>query len=316
MSVIAIIGATGFIGGHLLDHLASQEDVELRVLIHEKTNKKIWSCNNIKTIEGDLLKSETLDKLVVTGCTVINLAYMSNCSKQENLSAIANLGNACAKAKIKRFIHCSTACVVGLVPSKTIDENTLCNPVNEYENTKLAIEELLLQKYGGLFEIAILRPTAVFGAGGLNLMKLAKELYSGSRFVNYLKSCLFGSRTMNLVCVENVVSAIVFLISSSKIFNNEVLIISDDKFSNNNYRDVADHLLKRMKLGGYIFPIMPLPSLIFLILLRLMGKSNINPKRIYVSTKLENLGWVRIAGLDHCLDSFVDWFLKEKSVNQ
>ncbi len=47
-----------------------------------------------------------------------------------------------------------------------------------------------------------------------------------------------------------------------------------------------------------------------------MGKSNINPKRIYNSTKLENLGWERTAGFDQCLDSFADWYLKERSANQ
>ena len=316
MRVIAITGVTGFIGEHLLNQLVRRKGIELRVLIHEKTNKNIMSRNNIKTIEGDLLKFETIKELIVPGCTVINLVYLKECSKQENLCAIANLVEVCAKAKIKKFIHCSTASVAGRVSSETIDENTVCNPWDEYEKNKLAIEELLLEKYGGLFEVAILRPTAVFGAGGLNLMKLANELYSGSRFVNYLKSCLFGSRTMNLVCVENVASAIVFLISSSKPFDNEVFIISDDKFSKNNYRYVADYLLKRMKLGGYIFPIKPLPSYFFTIFLRLMGKSNINPKRIYNSTKLENLGWERTAGFDQCLDSFTDWYLKERSANQ
>ena len=47
-----------------------------------------------------------------------------------------------------------------------------------------------------------------------------------------------------------------------------------------------------------------------------MGKSNINPKRIYNSTKLENLGWERTAWFDQCLDSFTDWYLKERSANQ
>ena len=71
-----------------------------------------------------------------------------------------------------------------------------------------------------------------------------------------------------------------------------------------------------MKLGGYIFPIKHLPSYFFTIFLRLMGKSNINTKRIYNSTKLENLGWERTAGFDQCLDSFTDWYLKERSANQ
>jgi hypothetical protein len=51
----AITGATGFIGEHLLNQLVRRKGIELRVLIHEKTNKNIMSRSNIKTIEGDLL---------------------------------------------------------------------------------------------------------------------------------------------------------------------------------------------------------------------------------------------------------------------
>ena len=43
MRVIAITGVTGFIGEHLLNQLVRRKGIELRVLIHEKTNKNIMS---------------------------------------------------------------------------------------------------------------------------------------------------------------------------------------------------------------------------------------------------------------------------------
>ena len=52
MRVIAITGVTGFIGEHLLNQLVRRKGIELRVLIHEKTNKNIMSRSNIKTIKG------------------------------------------------------------------------------------------------------------------------------------------------------------------------------------------------------------------------------------------------------------------------
>ena len=90
MNVIAITGATGFIGDHLLNYLIHRKDIQLRILIHKNINNRILNRNNIKIIEGNLLKSETLNKFIVPGCTVINLVYLSSRSKKENLRAIDN----------------------------------------------------------------------------------------------------------------------------------------------------------------------------------------------------------------------------------
>jgi hypothetical protein len=42
----------------------------------------------------------------------------------------------------------------------------------EYEKNKLKIEQVFLDISLGKFEMTILRPTAVFGDGGKNLVKL------------------------------------------------------------------------------------------------------------------------------------------------
>ena len=198
MNVLAITGASSFIGKSLLEYLSKKEDIEIRVLIHEGHGNKQLCENNVTRIEGNLLKSETLERFVVKGCTLINLVHLNGRSKEENLEAIFNLAEVSAKVEIKRFIHCSTALVSGWVSNDIIDENTKCNPIGEYEKTKLSVEKLLLEKYKDLFEVVILRPTAVFGPNGKNLLKMANNLNRDKKFTNYIKSCLFNHRKMNL----------------------------------------------------------------------------------------------------------------------
>ena len=60
MQVISVIGASGFIGHHLLKFLAERDGLEIRVLVHRELPELIEGCN-MRFIKGSLLKPETLD---------------------------------------------------------------------------------------------------------------------------------------------------------------------------------------------------------------------------------------------------------------
>lgn len=308
MSVIAIAGATGFIGGCLLDYLSCQEGIQIRVLIHRNHSGKILNRNNIIKVEGDIMCPESLSRFITPACTVVNLVFLRGRSKQENLMAIDNLARACAETKIKRFIHCSTAVVSGRVPNQVINEDTACNPINEYEITKLAVEKIILEKYSDLFEIVILRPTAVFGPGGKNLLKLANDLREGNRVINYLKSCLFNTRKMNMVYIDNVIAAIAFLIDINEKMNKEIFIVSDDEHPLNNYGDIEKYLMKYFGHKNYRVPRISLPFFILAFFLKLVGRSNLDPASVYDCQKLLNAGFKKPVSFDEGLEYFADWY--------
>lgn len=313
MHLIAITGANSFIGTHLLDLLSNRDDLQIKILIHKKSGSLIPNRRNISTFRGDLLKPETLNGFIDPGCTVVNLAYLSGQTRQENLKAMANLAEACSRAKIRRLIHCSTAVVAGRVFANIVTENTICNPINEYEITKLEVEKLLLEKSRDKFETIILRPTAVFGPGGKNLLKLANDLRKGNRLINYLRSCLFNTRKMNLVHVSNVISAIDFLIRITNKIDNEVFIISDDEYSGNNYRYIENYLIKNLGYRNYLIPTIPIPAFVLKTLLKLSRKSNINPSLVYDCHKLHNIGFKKNTSLEDGLADFVYWYVNRFS---
>lgn len=298
VKTVVVIGASGFIGEHLLNVIVKRKDIELRVLVHRKKAK---SHPGINFIEGDLLKPDSLDVLLSKNCTVINLAYLA----QNNFDAMANLARACAKNQVRCLIHCSTAVVVGKAGSDRVTESTPCIPISEYEQTKLHMEKILLDAAIGKFEITILRPTAVFGPGGKNLLKLANELMTGNVWISYIRSCLFNRRSMNLVCVENVVAALVFLVDAEKI-DREIFIISDDDSPMNNYRDVEDRLLANF---GKSYPVTRIfvPEFFLDALLRLAGKSNITPSKKYSDQKLAALGFIKPQNLEAAINIFAEW---------
>lgn len=308
--MIAVTGASSFIGQHLVSDLSERSDTEVRVLIHKNRPKAVRGGGNIVPIEGDLLNPDTLPALFEPDCTVINLAYLHGMSIRENMDAMENLAQNCMTSRIRRMVHCSTAVVVGGVSDDVVTEEMPCDPKNEYETTKLQIEELLKTKARGHFEVAILRPTAVFGPGGKNLLKLAGDLTRGNTFINYLKSCLYSSRRMNLVYVDNVVSAILFLAFTTLKINGETFIISDDEYPENNYRAVEKQLARLLGRKDHPLPRVPLSKPLLSGLLKLAGRSNNNPNRVYSSKKIRNMGFQEKTSFEAGLSSFAEWYKK------
>ncbi len=75
---IAIIGASGFLGRHLLEAmLADSEVAEVRVLVHV-TKPNVATSSKLTLVQGDLDTGEGLDVLIGRGWTVVNLAWLSS----------------------------------------------------------------------------------------------------------------------------------------------------------------------------------------------------------------------------------------------
>jgi nucleoside-diphosphate-sugar epimerase len=311
MQVVAITGASGFIGQHLIGLLAQNPNIQTRVLVHRCSAIDAFNFPNVDKIEGDLMVPSSLGNLLKPGCTLVNLAYLASQSRQDNLVAMRNLADVCVKAQIQRLVHCSTAMVVGEVPDDEINEGTRCAPKSDYEVVKLDIESLLLEKAHNYFDIAILRPTAVFGPGGKNLLKLADDILQGNRAINYLKSCLYGYRKMNLVSIENVVSALMYLTTKTQPFNEEIFFISDDENINNNYRYIENFLMEKFRCKGYPIPRIPIPQSILSVCLRLAGRTNTNSQRVYRSSKIRDAGFQESVTFEVGLDLFSNWYQKQ-----
>jgi nucleoside-diphosphate-sugar epimerase len=198
-----------------------------------------------------------------------------------------------------------------------IDENTICKPISMYERIKLEIENHLLAASKNIFEVVILRPTAVFGANGKNLVKLADALLTSRRSVNYLKSCLFNYRTMNLVYIDNVISAIMFLIGEDhEAVNGQVFIISDDEDPSNNYRDIEISLMDYFKQKKYIFPVIPVPLYILSLFLRCIGRTSYNPSVVYSCRKILDTGFKKPVLFKDALREFAEWYINDFSPNK
>lgn len=307
---IAIIGASGFIGKRLVSELLRDGVYEIRVLSRNKQRDvcdgRLWQ--DVKIFEGDLSVADSLKAFLVPGCVVINLVYLWDAGEELNLVCMHNLLAACKTTKVARLIHCSTAAVVGRAQDDLVNEKTQCLPITEYGLTKLRIERDIIDSAKGHYDAIILRPTSVFGINGEPLKKLADDISAGIRWKNYLRSCLFGKRRMNLVHVANVAAAIIFMSRHSGPFGGEIFIVSDDDDPKNNFIEVERFLIGALGVAEYRLPQLLIPLVVLKSLLILMGRNNVNPRCDFDSSKLRKLGFKSPVSLSEGLAEYAAWY--------
>lgn len=313
MSMLLITGATGFIGSRLLKVIAADENIKVKIL----SRRKYWSTNHLKNVEffqGDLLSEKCLENFVEKRSTIVNLAYLSSNSMDDNLRAAKNIARTCVAKKVRRLVHCSTAVVVGRSRERIITEVSACLPVTSYEKTKLRIENLFIEQLGAETEVVILRPTAVFGPGGQNLLKIARQINTGNSLTGLLKMSFYAGRRLNLVSVENVVSALKFLVFFDGTLPHRRYIVSDDDEPENNYKDIVSYLAQNS--DRRIPPHLPIPlqPKLLSLTLRMAGRTNYNPGRVYSSSRLKSIGYQKQITFKKALEQFAEWVRREISV--
>jgi dihydroflavonol-4-reductase len=171
--MIAVTGATGFLGHNLIPLLRARGH-SVRVLARPTSQTQFLTDLGAEVIHGDTRDVAAVDRLVA-GCDMVihGAGYFRFWGKAEdfhstNVIGTQNVLDAACRSNVKRFIHISTVVVVGAPKSGTrIDEKYHCEPLDDYQRSKLA-GEALVQKYHADFGLPtiIFRPGAFYGPYG------------------------------------------------------------------------------------------------------------------------------------------------------
>ena len=160
--IIALTGATGFVGGHLLERL-----LEAGHLVKALTRRPQPDRPGVEWVSGDLADTQALAALVADADAVIHVAGVLNAPdaagfEAGNVAGTQNLLAAATSAKVARLVHVSS--LAAREPNLSL-----------YGGSKARAEAVVS---GGTLPFAIVRPPAVYGPGDretLDLFRMAAK---------------------------------------------------------------------------------------------------------------------------------------------
>jgi nucleoside-diphosphate-sugar epimerase len=183
---VALTGATGYTGGHLLKALRARDDAVSALVRGSSSAGSLAECG-ARVVEGDLASPESLSRLV-EGCeAVLHVAAVYRTAghrdayyREINVGGTERLLEAAARAGVRRFVHTSTVGVHGHVAEPPADEGAPLAPGDIYQETKAEAETLALRfhRTRGL-PVVVVRPGAIYGPGERRLLKLFRAIARG-----------------------------------------------------------------------------------------------------------------------------------------
>ena len=257
MEKILITGATGFIGGFIVDE-ALNRNMEVWVAVRKSSSRQWLTDERINFIELNLSSQSDLEKQLadMSFDYIVHAAGVTKSLNVEdfyriNTEGTKNLVRAllALKMPIKKFVFVSSLSVYGPVreeqPYTEILESDTPQPNTAYGKSKLAAEEFLrttlLETHNAESSIpyVILRPTGVYGPRERDYFLMAKSIKNHTDFAVGYKP-----QDITFVYVTDVVQAI-FLAIESDISGRSYFLSDGEVYRSSTFSDLI-----RKELGN------------------------------------------------------------------
>jgi len=205
---IFVTGATGFIGGRLVEKLILEEGADVVALVRNFKSASRLARFPVKMIGGDVLDEACLAK-AMDGCSaVIHCAVDGSGTPEQNrrvsVEGARNICQAAKKLGVQRMVHLSTISVYGRTAPGVLDELAPKSPhPDPYGMVKLEAENVVLDFAKSGVPCTVLQPTVVYGPWSHWTVSTAQLLGTGKVILPDN-----GEGRCNAVYVDDVANAI------------------------------------------------------------------------------------------------------------
>ncbi|WP_018263052.1 NAD-dependent epimerase/dehydratase family protein [Methylobacterium sp. WSM2598] len=290
--LIALTGATGFIGRHLLRDLTGR-GYRVRVLLRRPVALPPGASG---AVVGDLARPQNMAAALAGVDAVVHSAglahAMSGAPEDDyrtfNTEATRGLAQAAAKARVRRFVFLSSIrAQCGPSAPGTLTEADAPAPTDAYGRSKLAAEEALAAVE---IDFAALRPVLVYGPGVKGNM--AALLALAARPVPLPLGGLRGRRS--LVSVETLADAVEAVLRAPGFLRRPLIVAEPDPLT-------VPEMLAALRAGfGRPPGLMPVPAPLVAAALRLAGRGELGERLagslVARAEALAGLGWTAPRG--------------------
>ncbi|MDD5223945.1 MAG: NAD-dependent epimerase/dehydratase family protein [bacterium] len=232
--LVLIDGAGGYVGGHLVEEFA-RSGYRVRATDMQRADFSVAEKAGAEVIPADILNPAELKKIMkgvewlVHPAAVFDLGAPWDVLCRVNVDGTKNVCQAAVEAGVKKMLHFSTGGVYGKPRFTPTTEEHPHRPIDAYSRSK-EMAEKVIQKYvrdHGL-HVLLFRPTAVYGPRG----KYVAGTFMSLPFV--LKGfgisrlpLIRGGQLLNMIHVEDIARAAVFVLERNDISPGEAFNLAD-----------------------------------------------------------------------------------------
>ena len=287
-AIIALTGATGFIGNHLL-HALTRRGHRIRVLLRSPAALPP-GCTN--AVIGDLNRPINMAAALAGVDTIIHSAGLAPAMtgspdedfRRLNAAATGNLAQAARHAGVRRFIYLSSLRAQADVSARDVlTEDLPPDPTDAYGRSKLAAEQELSRHD---LDWVALRLALVFGPGVRGNV---------ARLVDAARSpwpLPFGAlrAKRSLLALDNLVAAVETVMATPQVLRRPLIVADPGPLS-------IAQMITAMRAGlGRRRGLIPVPGTILHAGLRLVGRGELYRRLaeplVGDPARLRELGWV------------------------
>ena len=248
---IALTGASGYTGGHVLKRLIARGDA-VKALVREASVTPELRSSGAELVTGALADAASARRLV-EGCdAVLHIAAVYRTAghpdsyyREINVNGVRMLLEAAQNSGVRRFVHTSTVGVHGDVKNPPAEETSPMAPSDIYQQTK-AEADAMAREFGATrgLEVAIVRPGAIYGPGETRLLKLFKSIARGRYAV-----VGSGRPHYHLVYIDDLVDGFLLALDRKEAAGETFIIAGPESISQD---DLAREIAKAT--GGSVWP--------------------------------------------------------------
>jgi len=286
---IVVTGGAGYVGSSLVEKLCSSNLVN-EVIVYDNLsigNHDFFFNSNldkakVRFIEGDILETQKLSKLVKDADVVVHLASLDTQStenstihhlEQINHWGTAELTYAIERSEVKKLIFISSAEVYGFSDNINIESSEV-NPISPYAQSKFRAEAHI-NRLSPKVETYIVRSGTVIGDSSVKSSKgVGNRMFYDSLIRNRVSVHGNGKQVRPILSMNYLVSTITNAVLGS--FSGGIYNVSQ---SNVQVLDILEELKKLRPNTEFIFTNhhLQLPSLLMATnFLEILPKQNLN----------------------------------------
>lgn len=227
---LLVNGTSGFVGTNILTGLREKYNVStvsLRKVKPKDVNLTGIDC--ILHLSGKAHSMKEIDPKIYYDINTVHAMDFAQNAKESG---------------VKHFIYISSVKVYGESSESYFNEDSICNPTDDYGKSKLKAEQELKTLESENFTISIIRPPLIYGKGVKGNLKKLHSLISRFRFLPFAK--IANQRSM--VNVQNLRALIeciidkkaqgIFIAGDQKPYSTSELVNEIIKVSKSNCRNI------------------------------------------------------------------------------